>query len=99
VQESLSNVARHAHASHVEVEIIFEDEAVVLSIRDDGVGFDIEQPNKPGGHLGLLNMKERARLAKGAFDVETTPGHGTHIRVEIPLIQGEHYAETAHSVS
>lgn len=98
VQESLSNVARHAHASHVDVEVIFEDEAVVLTIRDDGVGFDIEQPNKSGGHLGLLNMKERARLAKGAFDVESTPGHGTHIRVDIPLSHGERHAETAHSV-
>lgn len=98
VQESLSNVARHAQASHVEVEVIFEEEAVVLSIRDNGVGFDIEQPNKPGGHLGLLNMKERARLAKGAFDVESTPGHGTHIRVDLPMTHGERHAETAHSI-
>ena len=98
VQESLSNVARHAHASHVEVEVIFEEEAVVLSILDNGLGFDIEQPKKPGGHLGLLNMKERARLAKGTFEIESTPGHGTHIRVDIPLIHGGHHAETAHSV-
>jgi signal transduction histidine kinase len=98
VQESLSNVARHAQASHVEVEVIFEEEAVVLSIRDNGLGFDIEQPNKPGGHLGLLNMKERARLAKGTFEIESTPGHGTHIRVDIPLIHGGRHAETAHSV-
>lgn len=88
VQESLSNVARHAQASHVEVEVIFEEETVTLSIRDNGVGFDIEQPSNPGGHLGLLSMKERTRLAKGTFEVESTPGHGTHIRVDIPLTHG-----------
>lgn len=92
VQESLSNVARHAQASHVEVELIFEDKRIVLSVRDNGVGFDIEQPGKPDGHLGLLSMKERARLAKGTLEVESTPGHGTHIRVDIPLTHGGHHA-------
>jgi len=88
VQESLSNVARHAQASHVEVEVMCDEEMIDLSIRDNGVGFDLGQSSKPGGHLGLLSMKERVRLAQGTLEVESIPGHGTHIRVHIPLIQG-----------
>lgn len=88
VQESLSNIARHSGASHVEVELMCEEEKVYLSIWDDGVGFTVQQSSTPGGHLGLLSMKERARLAKGAFEVTSTPGHGTRIRMEIPLSQG-----------
>ncbi len=92
VQESLSNIARHARASHVEVELSCEEQEVDLCIEDDGVGFDVKQSSTPGGHLGLLSMKERARLAKGALEVTSTPGHGTRIRVEIPLAQGGHHA-------
>ncbi len=88
VQEGLSNAARHAGASQVEVEVICEDDAVTLSIRDNGVGFDAERSGKAGGHLGLLSMKERVRLVKGALDVESMPSRGTHIRVDVPLIQG-----------
>ncbi|HEY5627432.1 MAG TPA: sensor histidine kinase, partial [Nitrospira sp.] len=65
VQEGLSNVSRHARASRVEVELICEDEHVSLSIRDNGQGFDAATLQKTGGHLGLLSMHERVRLAKG----------------------------------
>ncbi|MGE3978249.1 MAG: ATP-binding protein [Nitrospira sp.] len=92
VQESLSNVARHAQASQVEVEVMCDEEMIDLSIRDDGVGFDLEQSRKPGGHLGLLSMKERVRLAHGTLEVESRPGYGTHIRVHIPLTQGGRHA-------
>jgi signal transduction histidine kinase len=92
VQESLSNVARHARASQVEVEVMCDEEMIDLSIRDNGVGFDLEQSSKPGGHLGLLSMKERVRLAQGTLEVESTPGQGTHIRVHIPLTQGGRHA-------
>lgn len=92
VQESLSNIARHAGASHVEVELMCEEEKVDLFIFDNGVGFDVKQSSTPGGHLGLLSMKERVRMAKGALEVTSTPGHGTRIRVVIPLAQGGRHA-------
>lgn len=88
VQESLSNIARHSGASHVEVELMCDEEKIDLSIFDDGVGFAAEQSGTSVGHLGLLSMKERARLAKGTFEVTSTPGHGTRIRMAIPLSQG-----------
>jgi len=86
-QECLSNTARHAQASQIEVELICEEDVISLSIRDNGVGFDPTQPRKAGGHLGLLSMKERVRLAKGTLEVESMTSRGTHIRVDVPLIQ------------
>ena len=92
VQESLSNIARHAHASHVEIELICEDDLVSLSVHDDGTGFDQTQLSKTGAHLGLLSMRERVRLAKGRFEIDSTPSQGTHIHVEIPLTGGTAHA-------
>jgi signal transduction histidine kinase len=88
VQESLSNIARHSQASHVEVELICEDDVVSLSVRDNGVGFDAGQLAQTRVHLGLLSMKERVRLAKGTLDVESAPMHGTQVLVDIPLAPG-----------
>ena len=88
VQESLSNIARHAHASQVEVELICEDDLVSLSVHDNGKGFDLAQLSQTGAHLGLLSMKERVRLTKGRFGIDSTPSQGTHIHVEIPLTTG-----------
>lgn len=88
VQESLSNIARHAQASQVEIELICEDDAVSLSVRDNGLGFDPGQLAYTGGHLGLLSMRERVRLTKGTLEIESSPLQGTQIRVEIPLDPG-----------
>jgi signal transduction histidine kinase len=92
VQESLSNISRHAQASQVEVELICENDGVSLSIRDNGVGFDASHGDQMSGHLGLLSMKERVRMAKGMLEIESTPLRGTEIRAEIPLVEGELYA-------
>ena len=89
VQESLSNVGRHAQASLVEVELICEEDLVSLSIHDNGVGFDSRELSRAGTHLGLLSMKERVRLVKGHLDVESILGRGTQIRVEAPLKNGD----------
>jgi signal transduction histidine kinase len=88
VQESLNNVSRHAQASRVEVELICDEDLLSLSIRDNGRGFDAVRPTNAAGHLGLLSMHERVRLAKGHLEVESAPGKGTHIHVTIPLLQG-----------
>ena len=90
-QESLTNVARHAQASEVEVELICDEGMITLSIRDDGVGFDLGPISQSGAHLGLLSMKERLRLVHGTLEVATSPGEGTHIQVHIPW-QGAAYA-------
>jgi signal transduction histidine kinase len=76
-QEALSNVARHARARHVEVTLTAQDAALEVTVRDDGVGFNVE-PLRTG--LGLVGMGERAELAGGRLDIESAPGAGTTLR-------------------
>lgn len=85
LQESLTNVARHAGASHVEVALGFADARWTLSIRDDGVGF-VHEPGRRGD-IGLVGMRERAQILGGQFSVTTAPGAGTLIEVRIPAQQ------------
>lgn len=84
VQESLVNVAKHAGASQVEVRIERTAAAVILEVADDGAGFAPETPRKPSS-LGLMGLRERARLLQGTVDIDTAPGQGTRIRVSIPV--------------
>ncbi|MGC3975535.1 MAG: sensor histidine kinase [Nitrospira sp.] len=89
-QESLNNVVRHAQATEVEVELICEEDMISLSIRDNGLGFDLEHIEQSRPRLGLLSMKERLRLVHGTLEVVTTPSHGTHIQIHIPLQGAPH---------
>jgi len=88
VQEALTNVIRHAGASHVEVAVKRVDSELHLSIHDDGVGFDVaaaRQRAQRGGSLGMLSMQERVTLAGGTFTVQSTAGYGTQIDARLPL--------------
>ena len=89
-QESLNNVARHAKATEVEVELICDEGMITLSVRDNGVGFDAVNASQGRGRLGLLSMKERVRLVRGTLHVSSSPGGGTHIEVGVPL-SGSHH--------
>jgi signal transduction histidine kinase len=84
IQESLTNVARHAHAQTVSVLLEKRHGRVRVIIEDDGQGFD-EQLATHNGRLGLHGMRERATLLNGSFTLESTPNHGTTIFVELPL--------------
>jgi two-component system sensor histidine kinase UhpB len=81
-QEALSNVARHAHARHVEVTLTGQDAALELTVRDDGVGFNVERLRTG---LGLVGMSERAQLVGGRLDIDSAPGEGTTLRARFPL--------------
>jgi signal transduction histidine kinase len=83
VQESLSNVARHALAEVVEVEVRVEQGAVVLGVVDDGTGFDPAQVGA-AGH-GLASMRERVELAGGTLAIGPAEGWGTTVRARLPL--------------
>lgn len=83
VQESLTNVVRHARASRADVIVDYQDEKVVVIVEDDGVGFDTTQAHK-SGHLGLVGMEERAEMLGGILYAESTPNVGTTLFVEIP---------------
>ncbi len=84
VQESLRNAWQHAQASEVSVSVRRTDRDVTLDVADDGAGFDRTSPDWQGG-LGLASMEERARLLGGRCDVTSSRGHGTRLRVVLPL--------------
>jgi signal transduction histidine kinase len=81
VQEALNNCARHAQARSVRVVVRQEESRIVLSVEDDGRGFDARRVRG----LGLVGMEERVRHLGGAFQVRSTPGSGTKVDVELPL--------------
>jgi two-component system CheB/CheR fusion protein len=84
-QEALNNVAKHAHASAVQITLARRGDEVSLTIVDDGVGFDDKQPFGTGAKgLGLVGMRERAALAGGSVNIESKPGAGTTVRLVIP---------------
>lgn len=81
-QEALTNVARHADARNVVIEMTRHDRRVVLEVRDDGRGFDTAMP-APG--LGLVGMSERVRAVRGVLTVTSAPEVGTTVRATIPV--------------
>jgi signal transduction histidine kinase len=84
VQEALTNIARHAEATHVGILLKREPEAISVIVEDDGVGFDAEEAAR-SGRLGLLGMRERTEMMGGKFGVESAPGAGTTIFVNLPI--------------
>jgi len=87
-QEALTNVARHARAHSVAVELRQEDGHLHLSVRDDGVGFEVAALRERavlGASLGLLSMEERAVLVGGGFECRSAPGQGAEVHAWFPL--------------
>ena len=86
-QEVLSNVARHAQASQASLSITFKPEVVVMTISDNGCGFRVPaSPAElaPSGHFGLLGLHERAELIGAHLDIQSSPGQGTLVIVQLP---------------
>lgn len=87
VQEALNNVIKHADAARVVTLVEINDSNISVTVQDDGIGF---QPFTPAEHpatasrLGLLGMQERARLLGGTLIIDSTPGHGTKVLVNVP---------------
>jgi NarL family two-component system sensor histidine kinase LiaS len=88
IQEALSNVARHSQASMVEVLLNSSPQELVLSVRDDGSGFEPNPQSEAG--FGLRSMRERIQQAGGSFALESSPGQGTCITARIPLDREAH---------
>ncbi len=86
-QEALTNVARHAKASRVEVSLQKLPDGICMKIMDDGKSFQVERTlhAKAGKSLGLLGMRERLEMVGGKFSVESLPGKGTTITAQIPF--------------
>ena len=91
-QEALTNIAKHARAKNVKVNLGLGDKSIQLNIEDDGIGFDykdfLERSRRRGGArigLGLLGLKERVELLGGSMDINAAAGKGTRLSVELPL--------------
>jgi signal transduction histidine kinase len=84
LQETLTNVVRHAEASQVEVELHREDDSLVLDVRDNGRGIS-ESSLINSSRFGIIGMRERARAFGGNVDIQGNPGKGTQVSARIPL--------------
>ena len=84
-QEALNNALRHGRASSVEVELAVRNGLVRLSVHDDGVGFDADDPRLRTRHLGLTSMRERADTVGGRLAITSAPGRGTVVVMEVPV--------------
>ncbi|NLM58305.1 MAG: GAF domain-containing sensor histidine kinase [Clostridium sp.] len=89
IQESLSNIYKHAKAKNVTVNFSITDNMVYVTITDDGVGFDVEAQSKKSqdlkGGFGLGGLQERAELVKGKVKITSAPGKGTCVSICIPI--------------
>ena len=87
-QEALTNVLRHAHARAVWVRLRCAAGALHLEVQDDGAGFDPARAFAGASSMGVLSMQERAQLAGGKLEIESTPGRGSLVRAVFPLDAG-----------
>jgi signal transduction histidine kinase len=81
-QEALANVARHSHARRADVSLVYNDDSLQLSVSDDGCGFDTN-PKSQG--MGLRSIRERVASIRGTVQIQSAPGHGTRILVQVPI--------------
>lgn len=84
VQEALTNIGRHSRASEASVMVVSSADTLRAVVEDNGIGFDVDLAGQRRS-LGLIGMRERARLAGGRLSVESRPGQGTTIMVEVPI--------------
>jgi signal transduction histidine kinase len=93
-QEALANVRKHARASRVALTLSYMGDTVALDARDDGVGFDplqtaTEARDRTSGGFGLKGMRERVEQAGGSLSIESAPGEGSTLAVELPMVAPE----------
>ncbi|MCK4403504.1 MAG: PAS domain S-box protein [candidate division Zixibacteria bacterium] len=85
IQEALTNVAKHAKATEASVMVSQKNSTVILSVRDNGVGFDASKVLSAPRGMGLLNIKERVNLLGGSFEIISRPRKGTRVNINIPF--------------
>jgi signal transduction histidine kinase len=84
VQESLTNIVKHAHATQVKVEISMDQADMTIAIEDNGTGIDAHRRDAVGSH-GLATMRHRVRSFGGTFEIQTPPSGGTRVEARVPL--------------
>ncbi len=93
IEEAVGNARKHAKASMVTVNVYKQEDVVLVNISDNGVGFDTTEAEKKamdrGGHLGMINLRERAEILGGTLRMESASGKGTSITVVVPIKDSE----------
>lgn len=84
IQESLANISRHSHASRVDISLVYHPDSLQVHISDDGCGFDMNQKAKG---LGFRSMRERISSVRGNLQIQSAPGQGTRLIVQLPIKQ------------
>jgi signal transduction histidine kinase len=95
-QEALTNVARHAQATRVTIELAHLRDALCLTVSDNGKGMELQTATTG---IGLVGMRARARVARGTVSISSQPGEGVRIRAEVPLRQSHYVSQTPHTLS
>jgi signal transduction histidine kinase len=85
VQEGLTNIRKHASATAVTIATIFTPGSLRLTIEDNGSGFSLDDAKAASGHLGLMSMSERSRNLGGQLDIQSQPGQGTRLILDVPV--------------
>ena len=81
-QEAVANAVKHGQASHIQIDLQYGRESVILQVRDDGCGFNPDQ-GSAAGHFGMLDLRERAESLGSQLQIDSAPGRGTHITIEV----------------
>jgi signal transduction histidine kinase len=89
LQEALTNAVKHARTHELRVTLRGEADGISLEVADHGIGFDVHASSSSG--LGLLSMRERLALIGGGIAIDSRPGHGTTVRVHVPLERENHH--------
>ncbi len=84
LQEAVGNAISHGHAKHVKVKVVFGNKGLAMMVSDDGEGFDLQTARKEG-HYGLSSMERRTAELGGKIAITSEPGHGTTVRLSLPL--------------
>ena len=85
MQEGLTNIRKHASATQVALATRFTPGGLRLTIEDNGSGFSLDDAKAATGHLGLMSMSERARNLGGQLDIQSQPGQGTRLTLDVPV--------------
>lgn len=101
VQEALTNVARHAQARTVHIQVSADDRTCLVLVKDDGIGFDVAEAERPGRRrgLGLLGIRERVSQLRGSVQITSSQTGGTRIEVQLPLPDAVADGEAARDTS
>jgi signal transduction histidine kinase len=83
-KEAINNLAKYARCQHATIHLDHQHNRLLLTVRDDGVGFDMKAPAQGSGN-GLANMRARAAALHGKLEIKTAPGQGTELRLSVPL--------------